>query len=278
VNREQPSKIVEALSWFMSLGGPMVLAFDQLDPIVTQLHYRNQGDQTSEEQATAQSIIVEIGSGLGSLRDMTRNTLTVISCVENTWEILGGTVLKTFIDRFQPPWRLSEIGNETAAQSLVRERLAVGYERSGFVPEYPTHPFRPEAFADLRHDTPREILKKCEAHRQQCIRTGAVVALTSFSGSKPDPRRKDDSTKLALLDQEFDRLRAVAEPDKLLEEKQEDERLAPLLRTALECLLHEKDLPPNIGSFVDTVFTGGATTRPLHARLRLIFLTLPDCR
>ena len=45
VYQEQPSKIVEALSWFMSLSGPMVLAFDQLDPIVTQLHYRKQGDQ-----------------------------------------------------------------------------------------------------------------------------------------------------------------------------------------------------------------------------------------
>ena len=66
VNQEQPSKIVEALSWFMSLSGPMVLAFDQLDPIVTQLHYRKQGDQSTEEQATAEAIIVEIGSGLGS--------------------------------------------------------------------------------------------------------------------------------------------------------------------------------------------------------------------
>ena len=141
VNREQPSKIVEALSWFMSLGGPMVLAFDQLDPIVTQLHYRKQGDQTSEEQATAESIIVEIGSGLGSLRDMTRNTLTVISCVESTWEILGGTVLKTFIDRFQPPWRLSALGNETAAQSLVRERLAIGYRTVRFRPRV-SRPFR----------------------------------------------------------------------------------------------------------------------------------------
>ena len=44
-----------------------------------------------------------------------------------------------------------------------------------------------------------------------------------------------------------------------------------LLQTALECLLHERDLPPNIDSFVDTEFTGGTTTRPLHARLRLIF-------
>ena len=32
-----------------------------------------------------------------------------------------------------------------------------------------------------------------------------------------------------------------------------------------------RDLPPDIDSFVDTEFTGGEKTRPLHARLRLIF-------
>ena len=89
VNPEQPRRIVEALSWFMSLSGPTVLAFDQLDPIVIQLHYRKQGDQSTEEQATAESIIVEIGGGLGALREVTRNTLTIISCVESTWQILG---------------------------------------------------------------------------------------------------------------------------------------------------------------------------------------------
>ena len=163
VNREQPSKIVEALSWFMSLSGPMVLAFDQLDPIVTQLHYRKQGDQSTEEQATAESIIVEIGGGLGALRDMTRNTLTIISCVESTWEILGGTVLKTFVDRFETPWRLSAVGNEAIAQGIVSGRLETAFRAADFEPKYPTYPFRPEAFNDLKFDTPREILKKCDA-------------------------------------------------------------------------------------------------------------------
>ena len=272
VPREHPSRIVEALSWFMSLSGPMVLAFDQLDPIVTQLHYRKQGDQSTEEQATAESIIVEIGSGLGSLRDMTRNTLTVVSCVESTWDILGGTVLTTFIDRFEPPWRLSALGNETAVQSLVRERLAIGYKKAEFVPVYPTFPFRSEALADLKHDTPREILKKCEAHRQHCLRAGKVIELASFLGTVvPGSPEVDTRDKLAVLDQEFAKRFKAAEPAALLEEKREDERLAPLFQTALECLLHEKDLPRNVGSVVDTVFTGGATTRPLHARLRLVF-------
>jgi len=272
VNCEQPSKIVEALSWFMSLSGPMVLAFDQLDPIVTQLHYRKQGDQSTEEQATAEAIIVEIGSGLGSLRDMTRNTLTIISCVESTWQILGSTVLKTFIDRFESPWRLSAVGNEVVAQAIVSGRLGTAFEAADFKPKYPTFPFRPEAFNDLKLDTPREILKKCDAHRQRCIVAKVVRELRSFTGTESNAG-SPEVVKVGLnrLDHEFDKYVAGANLAELLEEKFEDERLAPLLRTALECLLHERDLPPNIDSFVDTEFTGGTTTRPLHARLRLIF-------
>ena len=189
LNREQPSKIVEALSWFMSLSGPLVLAFDQLDPIVTQLHYRKQGDQSTEEQATAEAIIVEIGSGLGSLRDMTRNTLTIISCVESTWRILQSTVLKTFIDRFETPWQLSPVGNEVIAQSIVSGRLGMAFQASGYKPKYPTYPFRPESFNDLKHDTPREILKKCDNHRQRCIREEVVSELGSFSGTNAKVER-----------------------------------------------------------------------------------------
>ncbi len=271
---ERPIKIVEALSWFMSLSGPMVLAFDQLDPIVTQLHYRKQGDRPSEEQAAAESIIVEIGGGLGALRDMTRNTLTVISCVESTWEILGGTVLRTFIDRFEPPWRLSNVGDETVARLLVSSRLGAVFKNAGFDPKSPTYPFRTGAFGDVKFDSPREILKKCELHRQRCIREGVVRELDSFRVGATDgaeivqPLRSDGLTKLdQAFSVQFDR----AELTTILEEKYEDERLAPLLQSALECLLHETELPGNVNSVVDTEFTGGATTRPLHARLRLIF-------
>ena len=272
VNREEPFKIVQALSWFMSLSGPMVLAFDQLDPIVTQLHYRKQGDPSTEEQATAESIIVEIGSGLGSLRDMTRNTLTIITCIESTWEILGGTVLKTFVDRFESPWRLSAVGNEAVAQGIVSGRLETAFAASNLKSKYPTYPFRPEAFNDLKVDTPREILKKCDSHRQRCIRTNVVTELGSFTGMGPNGQSTQVvTTELNRLDQVFAKHVANADLAGLLDEKLEDERLAPVLRTALECLVHESDLPSDVDSFVDAGFTGGATTRPLHARLRLIF-------
>ena len=257
----------------MSLSGPMVLAFDQLDPIVTQLHYRNQGNPSSAEQAASASIIVEIGSGLAALRDMTRNTLTVISCVESTWETLGGTVLKTFVDRFEPPRRLASVGTEAVARSLVGGRLGAVFKDAGFETGYPTYPFREGSFTDLRNDSPREILKKCELHRQECIRLGVVRELVSFRQASPNGEAgATPPDRLTHLDRAFSELLDRAAPTELLAERHEDERLAPLLRSALECLLHETELPENVHSVVDTEFTGGATTRPLHARLRLIFM------
>ena len=274
VAREQPKNIVEALSWFMSLSGPTVLAFDQLDPIIAQLHYRNQGDQSSEEQATAKAIIVEIGGGLSSLRDLTSKTLTIVCCVESTVDTLKDTILKTFIDRFEERWRLVVQKNQTAARSLVQRRLEIAFKKDGVIPKYPTYPFKEEAFGDFNAETPREILKKCEQHRRRCLRDGVVHELRSFVDMVVEDGTRADvgvEGKLKPLDEAFDKFRAVTETDTLLEEKFEDERLAPLLRTALECLLRENELPPNVDSTVDVEFTGGATTRPLHARLRLMF-------
>ena len=230
VHQERPSKIVEALSWFMSLSGPMVLAFDQLDPIVTQLHYRKQGDQSTEEQATAQAIILEIGSGLGSLRDMTRNTLTIISCVESTWQILGSTVLTTYIDRFETPCPLSAVGNGACpshCERTTRNRIP----SIRFQAEIPHLPFptrgiqRPET-----RYAPRDP-KKCDAHRQRCIREKEVSELSSFTGTSANGGSTGgDSDRLDRLDREFDKHFAGADPSRLLEEKFEDERLAPCSR------------------------------------------------
>jgi hypothetical protein len=261
----------------MSLSGPTVLAFDQLDPIVTQLHYRKLGEQSPEEQSVAESIIVEIGGGLGAMRDTARNTLTVVSCVESTWEILRGTVLKTFVDRFEPVRTLPVVGRGIAARSLVESRLAHGYASAGFTPKYASWPFRPEAFESLAADTPREILQKCEAHRQHFLRQGDVHEVEEI-GTVPGRRKNGTGKrpKFAELDRRLAEFAGQCNLSALSEEKHEDERLAPLLQDAFDCLLLERKPPEGVGAQIDSAFTGGATTRPLHARLRLIFQTEND--
>lgn len=270
-NRPEPRKIVEALSWFMSLSGPTVLAFDQLDSIVTQLHFRQLGKDMPDEEARANAIIVEIGGGLGALRDTARNTLTLVSCVESTWEILSKTVLRTYVDRFMPVQRLDAVGEASIARAIVGGRLAAGYALAGFEPPHATWPFRAQAFNDSTTSSPREILKKCEEYRQHFLSLGSISEVDSL-GASPGPKRLPPaSDRFQTLDALFDRFRAETNPQYLHEPKFEDQRLAPVFRNALACLIRETSLPDSITAIVDTEFTGGVTTRPLHARLRLIF-------
>ncbi len=274
VDRELPKQIVEALSWFTSLAGPTVIAFDQMDPIVAQLHYRSQGENHSEaEQATAKSIIAEIGGGLGALRDVARNTLTLASCIELTWENLRASVLKPFLDRFEEPRRLNNVGADLA-RAIVAERLAPAFKAAGVTHPHPTYPFAPSAFEELAVDSPREILMKCNAHLANCLDRQRVEELQTFvgggGGNEDEPEPLGDNI-LKSLDHEFQSLRAAANPSWILEEKHDDDRLAPLLQNAMACLVHENDLGPGVLASVDVRFTGGKKTVPLHARLRLIF-------
>ena len=266
---ESPRRIIEALSWFMSLSGPAVLAFDQLDPIVTQLHYRRLGDPSTEEQAAAESIIAEIGGGLGALRDVTHATLTVVSCIETTWEFLLNTVLKSSLDRFEGVRTMGPLRAPELARTIAAERLAPAFRAAGVTPAYPTYPFLPEAFDSLALSQPREVLKRCKAHLDAMLERGRVTEIARLDAPPgAHPAQPPHST---TFDQEFDALRRQADPARILEEKHEDERLAPLIRAGLSCLLHEIDPPSDVDAKLEVDFTGGSKTAPLHARLHRIY-------
>ena len=268
-------RIVTGLSWVMSLAGPTVVAFDQLDPIVHQVG--RQGTLgTSEQDAEverARAIINQIGNGLGAMPDTTCNTLALVSCVEATWNLLSSTVLSTSLDRFEPPIRLLPAETSAVHETLIRTRLAPAYAAGQFVPPYPTWPFRPEAIAALQNNTPREVLKQCDAHRRACLAAGVVTELASFTAGQSPALPPASGDALAVLDRRCAALAAAVDVPALLDETAEDERLAPLYQTALNCLLQEYEghIPQQVDCTVETEFSGGKTTKPLHARLRLMF-------
>jgi GTPase SAR1 family protein len=270
--QETPKAIVEALSWFMSLSGPTVLAFDQLDPIIAQLHYRKQGDPSTEERATAESIIADVGGGLGALRDFTRNTLTIVACLESTWKFLLDTTLRTFLDRFEAPRTMRSLQSGDRARAVARARLEAAYRASGFVPPYPTYPFLPEAFDRQANSSPRQVLKRCKEKIDRMIEADLVREVASLDPREDEPEAHPAADgRLDRLDREFETLRGRADPAWILEEKHDDERLAPLLRSGLTCLAHEAGESDDVYSTVEVEFTGGAKTAPLHARLKRVF-------
>ena len=264
---QAPIEIVRSLSWLMSLTGPTVLAFEQLDPIVHQVA-RQTTIENADEQNTARWIIDQIGNGLGALRDVTTRTMAVVSCIETTYEILTREAFSSNLARFNTPLRIRKPGAKEL-ETLVRARLEPAYAKRAFAPPHPTWPFAPEAFAALEEDTPRRILQLCDEYRQRCVQNGAVTELKSF---RPDPKPIiRPPVALDDLDQKFAELKTIADPVALLDERKEDDALAQLYQTAMECLKRERGpLPAGIDATVDKEFGGGKTNRPLHARLRLI--------
>ena len=265
--RQAPIEIVRSLSWLMSLTGPTVLAFDQLDPIVHQVA-RQTTFENVEEQNTASWIIDQIGNGFGALRDTSTRTMALVSCIEETYSILTREAFSSNLARFHPPIRIVK-PTATELEALVRGRLAIAYLKHGFNPPYPTWPYAREAFKSLEEDTPRRILQLCDEHRRRCIQNGAVTELTSFRPAAGPIETK--IVNLEDLDRQFAELRAKADIAALLDERKEDDALAQLYQAAMEGLKRQKEpLPTGIAAVVEKEFGGGKTNRPLHARLRLI--------
>jgi hypothetical protein len=261
--REKSSNIVRGMSWLMSLNGPSVVALDQLDPIVTQLNLEHNG----LESTPALAIINKIGAGLSELRDVTRRTLLVVSCVDRTWKSLKQYTPKQFTDRYNPPRILGPLNSRQSVGALLSERLGPEFQQASFNPPYPTWPFRDEFLQQVALDSPREILKKCQSHINECVRRGEVRELPpgwESSSTVPDSR-------FAELDARFTELRAAADTHALLDEQHEDDGLGELVRSALRCVVKEVRLPDEIDALVDENFTGGKAAKPLHARLRLVF-------
>ncbi len=310
-DRTEPFEVVRAMSWLMSLCGPTVLAFDQLDPIVHQLQlahgHTEAGESLPQSVLAARSIVEQIAGGLSALRDVTRRTLLVVSCVEATLDVLRRHALRQDLERFDSPLMLGSLPDDAVARSVIGRRLEEAFQKTGFVPPWPTWPFRPELFESLQGLSPREILRLCAEHRRRCLMRGEVAELSSFAAadtllhneasaadeivdsieqtvsipfrergrvSDPEPTAETPeaaslSAELRSLDAEFERLKSEADPASLLGNLHDDERLGPLLQTACLCLSRERSLPDGVEAAVETDF-GHPKLPPLHARLRLV--------
>ncbi|MFW6170094.1 MAG: zonular occludens toxin domain-containing protein, partial [Planctomycetota bacterium] len=274
--QESATFIVEALSWLMSLAGPTVVAFDQLDPLVQQLKYRSQAEEAAnldEDDARSLAILLEVAGGLMALVDKTRKTQVILSCIESTWDKLAELAMSPVAARFEPPTRLATSARADLLQQLVDDRMAKACRQLGYQRPYRTWPFQAEIFNTWIDDTPREVLQKCDHHRRRCLKTGKIQELGPTSEPTPASPNNEPEKSLSHLGERFAQLRGEADPDYLLAEKYEDERIAPLLCSGLRCYLMENPPPDNEDAILEVQFPGGKKSVPLHGRLRRVYHT-----
>jgi Helicase HerA, central domain len=263
--------VINQLSEILALSGPAVVAVDQIDALIDHVN--------KHEDASA---VAEVATGLMSLRDTTRRTFTIISCLPESWAYVRNQAVATVEDRFRPPCQIQNIPTADIGRRMIEKRFAADFARAGFEPPYPTWPIRPRAFEDATSYTARRLLRRIDEHVTMCLRARQIYELDRLdegipvadgqaqadvqSGGAP-PAQAEPEAGLAALDARFDELWRSADVSAALVTGTEDSLVPSLLQAGLEAWVRERG---GVGdqSFVQERLPG--RNPPLHADLRMI--------
>ena len=210
-----------------------------------------------------------------ALRDVAHRTLTIVSCLPESWEYIRKYGVDTVTDRFREARQLRNIPSADVGRLMIEKRFAVDFGRAGFEPPYPTWPILPAAFDDASKYTARALLKRIEAHVGRCLQEQAIAELDHLDDGPAGPQPviaggAAESPGLAALDRLFARLAEQATVGAALEPETEDAAMPPLLAAGLEAWARE------LGGADDQAFVQeplpGKNPR-LHACLRMLLDT-----
>jgi hypothetical protein len=228
--------LVNEVSQLLALTGPIVIAIDQVDALIDELI----GIGIGADGAAQSRPLADVATGLMSLRDVAHRTLTVVSCLPESWDAIRTYGVGPVADRFRMARQLRNIPSADIGALMIEKRFAADFARAGFTPPYPTWPIQSAAFEDASKYTARALLKRIEAHVGACLHERAVVELASLDleSSVPDAV-PESSPGLAALDELFARLRDGAEVGAALAHDTEDVAMPPLLAAGLEAWARE---------------------------------------
>ena len=263
-----PEALVRGICWLMSLGGPVMIAIDQIDAIVTagNVVADKSAGLDDETEARARAIIQILAGGLTDLYDQTNRAMTVITCLGETWSVLQNKALRTALHRFVPTPLLlnSTASGADAVAALIAARLAPAFTRHGELPDQETWPFMPSALAEIEGSWPRTILMRCEEYRQRHLGTGEVPKCTTFQlagGAPPLP--------VPPLDTTFEKYVADANIGALAAGLDDGGLLGACVRDALHLYVRQLTLAEPVDALIASLPTD---PRPaLHARLTFVF-------
>ncbi|MBT0565730.1 AAA family ATPase [Williamsia sp. CHRR-6] len=251
-------EIVQNISRLLALGGPAVVAIDQIDTLIA---------LGNSDRPEARHAIEELAHGLMALRETFSRTVCVVSCISASWSYLESHVARSVIDRFRLPAPLQRPDGPDFGPRMLAKRFAPGYASVGFTPPHPTWPVAVGAFTPEVRYTPRELLIRVDQHINTCLRTGVVEELTTLVAPQSTaPVPTIDQPEFADLERRFDQLRAAADPSAALSGDTEDAVVPDLLRTAFTVWLDQ--LGGGDGAYRQEPTP--SSKPPLHGRLRTI--------
>ncbi|MCG5462339.1 DUF87 domain-containing protein [Micromonospora sp. MED01] len=246
-----PQQVVQDISRLMALTlDPTVIAVDQLDTLFAQTSTSLLNQHQGLEDGQAR-VLGPIADGLLKLRDITRRTLVVVSCLPDTWVLMSRSAPTPVADRFRTATLPDRIPTPEIGQAIVAKRLSAAFAGMFFGPPHPTWPIAPAAFADAPTLTPRALLRRVDRHIAWCRDRDDVIELdrlidgadstptvSTARGAAADPTT--DERRLHELDARFAELVEAADVSAAVDPKSEDEHMPPLLAAGLAAWIAEQ--------------------------------------
>jgi hypothetical protein len=242
-----PQQVVQDISRLMALTlDPTIIAIDQVDTLFAQTStaFFNHDEALEDAQA---KVIAPIADGLLSLRDITRRTLVVMSCLPDTWELLKRAAAATVIDRFQDAFLHDRMFNAEIGEAIIAKRFGDKFAALRFSAPYPTWPIKREAFADAPSLTPRQLLRCADRHVTACLDNDELIELDRLvadgattappTAGLPVPVR---TVHLDDLDQRYAELLTSTNIPAALDHTTEDEVMPGLVSAGLACWIEEQ--------------------------------------
>ncbi|MGW5051380.1 helicase HerA domain-containing protein [Actinokineospora sp. NPDC004072] len=254
-----PQLLLGDLSRIFAMTGPVVMAVDQVDSVITQA-----ADGPGED-----ALVDRLADGLMRVREETRRTIVVVACLPRSWDLIENHAVNSAADRFRVLDLRTAMPSAAVATAIAERHLAGHYGEIGFTPPHATWPVHPSAFAgaDIAHWTPRRLLQRVDEHVRWCLTHDTVEELRDFAATAAEPALQPTvvAREADNLDALFADLRANADIRAPLDHHREDERMQALLGAALHCFVLEQ----GANAPALTVDASRGANPPLHARLRL---------
>ena len=265
-----PVDLVRGLSWVMSLTGPTLVAVDQIDGLINPSSFVV-SPSGSDGEGSQPPLVEILTAGLMELHDKRRRGMTVVTCLEGTWEILKKRSLHSAMQRFAAPRKLANVQESNIVARLIATRLNPTYAKLEFQPPFPTWPFTPKAIDSAVGLLPRQILMRCENHRRMCAETGQVSLCESLAEiANPAAIPAQSAIQKSQLGAEFEKQNSdlSATISDLLDEAN-DGKLGELLCDTLDRYIEQFATDESL----DLENLGDAAQRkpPLHGRLTFTF-------
>ena len=256
-----PARLVAGMSWIMGIAGPTLVALDQIDGVI------DASRLPGEDGFDAGPGLAEVlAAGLVELHEIRHRGMTVMTCLNASWERLKARGTQPLVGRFMSAVALVGMNDAKAAARLVAGRLAPAFAEVGFTPPYPTWPFTRSAINEVAEAgiMPRTLLMRCDAFRRRCLAAEAVVECTSLKGDGPATGPTGGGPAAA-----FDLLAARRGAEVPNPGDTDDAALGRLLRDAFDLYALETAPEEN----VDVASKGDPEQRipPLHGRLTFTF-------